>query len=1000
MNITIDKSLLNVSSLQLLESNFISSLGLEIISSEEDNSTKSKRHFSKLRFTITPNDTQFYQVVNSLKQAPNIQVVAFFYERPSGVSIGTSSMFYVKLKDTADLHILERIAMVKDVSIIQHIPTMPLWYLMSSRKSSLYTSVELSNQIYETGLFEDVDPAFMFNFRTIAPNGSNASNTNSNNSHSCANDENFDELWGLLNSINPGIDINACDAWQISEGAGVTVAIVDDAVDKFHSDLDANMHPLRYNAQFPTSTNFGMFWMNHATFVAGIIAAEKDNNLQVAGVAPQSKVMNVAHSLTGNPIGYGAQLADGINWAVSNGADVINCSWGDSDNSFSNMHDILLENAISNAINHGRGGKGTIVVWASGNSNVVHYPAYTNPDIVVVGGITQTADRSLMPSGYSGAGPEVDLVAPGSDILSTYPGNNTYSWLGTSFAAPHVAGTVALMLSANPCLTGNQVINILETTAQKVGTYNYNNVPNRINGSWHQVMGHGLVDAHASVLAAQQLAIPVLDLFIRDYIGDNGTEPSIAVNVTNSPDIWSRRQPDGFTNQHHQTPKFQNTPNYVYVRVKNRSCHTSNIGEQVNLYYSRPANYIFDTSTALARAFIMPVINSQQVLIGTQTIPALEPGEETVVQIAWIVPDPLSTSMTCTDTWFQSLLYAKINSATDLMAVPEIQNSITNVRNNNNIAAKSVVVVLEDPGEIEPDVSLVISNMDSQTNSYRVEMYVEPTESGKPIYEEAEVTMTMDTALFEAWEAGGKRKQNMFETIIDQKKIVSGNNVLLDSISFDALKSGVLKLSFNFLAGEITEKDRYQYHVVQRSSLTDEVVGFVTCDIRKPLRTAFSADAGGDHFVDLNENIELNALDIGEPAKYNWYNEEGVLLFVGKDLSLMANGNSVYRLEVIADSDKFKDYCDVKVNIRPGRIEGISPNPAIGNIVIDYKLNGTENASLMLIGYYGSNLMVEHPISGDTSQLTLDLTNYPSGFYTAALLSNGEMLNTKSIYKQ
>ena len=141
---------------------------------------------------------------------------------------------------------------------------------------------------------------------------------------------------------------------------------------------------------------------------------EKDNNLQVVGVAPQSEIMSISHTLSITP-NISEELANGINWAWQNGAHIINNSWGDQGGQFfDQLHSTLLEDAISNALNNGRNGLGTVLVFASGNqSPVIDYPANSNPSIITVGAINSTGNRS----NFSGFGNELDVVAPGSNIF-------------------------------------------------------------------------------------------------------------------------------------------------------------------------------------------------------------------------------------------------------------------------------------------------------------------------------------------------------------------------------------------------------------------------------------------------------------------------------------------------------------------------------------------------------------------------------------------------------
>ena len=204
---------------------------------------------------------------------------------------------------------------------------------------------------------------------------------------------------------------------------------------------------------------------------------------------------------------FSAQLASGITWAWEmENADIINCFW------FSNagwLDSELLEEAIMNAIENGRDGKGSLVVFAAGNFGnngpSMIYPGNFDNRILTVGGVTQTGSRWFK----SGYGDKLDVVAPGVGIWTTSPEQNIIEEEGTSFAAPHVSGIAALILSVNPCLSGQQVRDIIEQTSQKIRTdvYTYLTNPSRPNGSWNNQMGYGLADARAAVQMARNMLV-------------------------------------------------------------------------------------------------------------------------------------------------------------------------------------------------------------------------------------------------------------------------------------------------------------------------------------------------------------------------------------------------------------------------------------------------------------------------------------------------------------
>ncbi|WP_250033356.1 S8 family serine peptidase [Paractinoplanes maris] len=262
-------------------------------------------------------------------------------------------------------------------------------------------------------------------------------------------------------------------AWPRSTGAGVTVAVVDSGVDATHPDLTGQVLP---GADFITRTEGpSVDPHGHGTHVAGTIAALTGNGEGVAGMAPQARILPV-RVLGPDGSGYMSDVANGIAYAADHGADVINMS----------ISSTWQVSAVSNAVAYARS-KGVVVVAAAGNARAqgspVSYPA-ADAGVVAVAATTSNDDVA----GYSNRGGYVDVAAPGSDILSTFPGNRYVRMNGTSMAAPHVAAVAALLKGADRALTPDQVEQALTTSAVDLGA------PGRDDD-----FGAGLLDAAAAL---------------------------------------------------------------------------------------------------------------------------------------------------------------------------------------------------------------------------------------------------------------------------------------------------------------------------------------------------------------------------------------------------------------------------------------------------------------------------------------------------------------------
>ncbi|HTL88231.1 MAG TPA: S8 family serine peptidase [Leptolyngbya sp.] len=269
--------------------------------------------------------------------------------------------------------------------------------------------------------------------------------------------------------------LNVPEVWaQGYTGQGITIAVIDSGVDITHSDLSSsiwtNSREIPNNGidddgngyiddvhgwNFSLDNNDVSASNAHGTAVSGIITAAQ-NKVGITGVAYNANLMPIR--VTDAQNNWNGNLANAIRYAVDNGARVINLSlwWTDSPQ---------LRDALAYAANHN-----VVTVTAALNEGAAQptNPArYATEFGIAVGSVDR--DRQLSSfSNRSGSDPQMHYVlAPGRDIESTVPGNTDQSgWWGTSLAAPYVSGVVALMLSANPNLTSDQVRQILiETSA-------------------------------------------------------------------------------------------------------------------------------------------------------------------------------------------------------------------------------------------------------------------------------------------------------------------------------------------------------------------------------------------------------------------------------------------------------------------------------------------------------------------------------------------------------
>lgn len=296
--------------------------------------------------------------------------------------------------------------------------------------------------------------------------------------------------------------VNAAKALSLAGKHEVVVAVIDTGMDLKHPELK-NQVLTPYNVADPMKRPLADV---HGTHVAGIIAAEANNGIGGYGINPNAKILPIDVFNRG----WGSSdyiVAEGILYAVNQGAQVINMSLG------SYYPSKILEDAVNIALD-----AGITIVASAGNegSSTSRYPAAFE-GVISVGALN---DQTKLAS-FSNYGPSVDIVAPGEAVYAPFfdvDKHSTFMELsGTSMSAPIVAGVASLLLSKHPNLTPLQVKYILQQTAKDIGTPGYN-----------MEFGFGLVDP----VAALQYDVKKLPKFntASDDLVKGAIEPFIANN--------------------------------------------------------------------------------------------------------------------------------------------------------------------------------------------------------------------------------------------------------------------------------------------------------------------------------------------------------------------------------------------------------------------------------------------------------------------------------------
>jgi subtilisin family serine protease len=443
-----------------------------------------------------------------------------FIDEQSGEPVIYTENLFIKFKDTTEPEQCRRIIQEAGLTIKEEVTYATNAFFVAAMEGTGEQIFQLALSLLNRDDVEYCHPEIVRkrNLRAIAP-----------------------QQWHLKTTTINGISISASAnveaAHQISQGQGITIAIIDDGVDIDHPEFKSSgkivaPRDATQNSNNPRPKDPG-YTEDHGTACAGVACA--DGNFGASGVAPKAKLMPIRLAS-----GLGSQQeANAFRWAADNGADVISCSWGPADGEWFNLKDpahntkvplpASTKLAIDYATNQGRGGKGCVVLFAAGNGNEsVDNDGYASYErVTAVAACNDQGKRSV----YSDFGNAVWCAFPSNDFgyppfshpeaLTTgiwttdrtrsfgynqgkvldgdVQGNYTNSFGGTSSSCPGAAGVAALVLAVNPNLRWQEVKNLFKLSSDKIdpsgGMYDAN--------GWSKYYGYGRINALTAVTLAK-----------------------------------------------------------------------------------------------------------------------------------------------------------------------------------------------------------------------------------------------------------------------------------------------------------------------------------------------------------------------------------------------------------------------------------------------------------------------------------------------------------------
>jgi len=464
------------------------------------------------------NDTQYQQAIENLQKDPHIEAVEPYLRLENGAEMGILPKIFVHLKEKNDLEKLQEILHnLTDIQLEKH-PYLSQVYNISTHKNTPFSTLDIATSLHQSGLFDYAEPNYLLNPIVAS-----------------TNDPLLERQWQVQNvgsvlqgSGTPQADMSVLDAWWYTTGdPNIKVAVIDSGTDTNHVDLKNNLLA-GYDAIGNETDGYPYLTYpseSHGTACAGIIGAEGNNEIGIAGIAYDCSIipvkvfyyvdtLNLADLV---PFSTSEWMTNAISWAWQEAeADVLSNSWGLPPLLLALLpgEPAVVEQAIEEAAKNGRAGKGVPMLFSSGNDgNLPIWPSHF-PSTISVNASSQCDERKS-PSSCDGGdwegnwGDNLDITAPGvlipsCDLSKAFGYSNTdftNTFGGTSAACPNAAGVVALILSTNPDFSYAQVKELLLSTADKVGGYDYDSVG--IYGAWSPEMGYGRVNAFNAVIQAK-----------------------------------------------------------------------------------------------------------------------------------------------------------------------------------------------------------------------------------------------------------------------------------------------------------------------------------------------------------------------------------------------------------------------------------------------------------------------------------------------------------------
>jgi hypothetical protein len=530
---------------------------------------------------------------------------------------------------------------------------------------------------------------------------------------------------------------------------------------------------------------------------------------------------------------------------------------------------------------------------------------------------------------------------------------------------------------------------------------------------------------------------PALTLYTKDGVDDFGVEPNTSTKYAYlSSDIWIRRQNDGLTDNTHQNPEHSSTKdsnqlNYVYVRVRNAGCVSSDGMEQLALHWTKASTGALNWPSRWDGTQTVGPAGQEVVagnIIGTVDIPVLDAGEETVLVFSWNPPNPADYDFN--DQPWHFCLLSRIIANND--PITPYSNIGAYVWGNNNVAWKNISVIDKIPGAVytnEPcpidlfknrSASVGVGNFSNINEAYDLMFSVPEEEIQSAITQHGTVLISFAEGLYNEWKKGGKLGEGFAEVnfhdglisgIIGSNPIhnklfephrkifeVTANKAIFKNISLKPNENYNTAVMVLYPKINNTSKKVFKYDVVQFMRNTNEVVGGVQYQIHKPVCDVSPINAGGDVYTNVGCEVNLIANNQVPCAIYEWTDQFGNVVSREATYNTIATQSSSYNLKSVTQAGCVnKDIIQVSVNNQLCEPSVpiwcfskvvLHPNPSSSNVLyIDMVANVNVEINISIRNVLIGHVMekIKFTVSEGENQIPFDISGYSKGLYQVTI---------------